>query len=220
MSCKTWSAPVSLWFSAACAVTTLTGCLVGPSTSILPATDMDTPELRSGFLSYMRIYPIQGSLQLQINCDFPHRTVGIVLLVVILAALLVLGCWYFKKRSGYKLIRVSTSRLPVVTRPTNLLPVWAAPIKVILIGPPVPVYLSPLQSPRLGSPGYTGGQYSEGEPEADNKMPLTDFGSFRPAVRDKVTSWLKLVPFGLAEGLLNHQTGGQEFKPFPFWREV
>lgn len=50
-----------------------------------------------------------------LNCDFPHRTVGIVLLVVILAALLVLGCWYFKKRSGYKLIRVSPSRLPVVT---------------------------------------------------------------------------------------------------------
>uniref|UniRef100_A0A3B5KBF3 Melan-A n=1 Tax=Takifugu rubripes TaxID=31033 RepID=A0A3B5KBF3_TAKRU len=48
------------------------------------------------------------------DCDFPHRTVGIVLLVVILAALFVLGCWYFKKRSGYKLIRVSPSRLPVL----------------------------------------------------------------------------------------------------------
>ncbi|TWW66100.1 Melanoma antigen recognized by T-cells 1 [Takifugu flavidus] len=77
-----------------------------------------------------------------------EETVGIVLLVVILAALFVLGCWYFKKRSGYKLIR----------------------------------------SPRSGSPGYTGGHYSEGEPEAENKMPLTDFGSFRPAVRGKVTS--------------------------------
>lgn len=35
-----------------------------------------------------------------------NRAVGIVLLVVVLAALLILGCWYFKKRSGYKIIRV------------------------------------------------------------------------------------------------------------------
>lgn len=79
---------------------------------------MDTPELRSGFLSNMSTYLIQGvtaALNKHPNCDFPHRTVGIVLLVVILAALFVLGCWYFKKRSGYKLIRVSPSRLPVVT---------------------------------------------------------------------------------------------------------
>lgn len=38
-----------------------------------------------------------------------HRAVGIVLLVVILAALLVLGCWFFKKRSGYRIIRVRLS---------------------------------------------------------------------------------------------------------------
>uniref|UniRef100_A0A3Q4B4H8 Uncharacterized protein n=1 Tax=Mola mola TaxID=94237 RepID=A0A3Q4B4H8_MOLML len=36
-----------------------------------------------------------------------EEAVGIVLLVVILASLFILGCWYFKKRSGYKLIRVS-----------------------------------------------------------------------------------------------------------------
>lgn len=41
-----------------------------------------------------------------------RRAVGIVLLVVILAALLILGCWYFKKRSGYKLIRVRRSHFP------------------------------------------------------------------------------------------------------------
>lgn len=39
------------------------------------------------------------------------------------------------------------------------------------------------QSPRSGSPGYTGAQYSEPGPSADNKMPLTDFGSFRPVVQ-------------------------------------
>lgn len=40
-----------------------------------------------------------------------HRGVGIALLVIILAALLLLGCWYFRKRSGYKLIRVRTPYL-------------------------------------------------------------------------------------------------------------
>lgn len=44
-----------------------------------------------------------------LNCVLKYRAVGIVLLVVILAALLVLGCWYFKKRSGYKIIRVRPS---------------------------------------------------------------------------------------------------------------
>lgn len=61
-------------------------------------------------------------------------------------------------------------------------------LKVILIYPPVPAHLCPLQSNRSGSPGYTGGQYSEAGPAAENKMALTDFGSFRPAVRDKVNS--------------------------------
>lgn len=41
-----------------------------------------------------------------------------------------------------------------------------------------------LKTPRSGSPGYSGGHYSEGGPSADNKMALTDFGSFRPVVRD------------------------------------
>lgn len=59
-------------------------------------------------------------------------------------------------------------------------------LKVILIYLPVAAHLSPLQSTRSGSPGFTGGQYSEAGPAAENKMALTDFGSFRPAVRDKV----------------------------------
>ncbi|KAM9539405.1 melanoma antigen recognized by T-cells 1-like isoform 4-T5 [Salvelinus alpinus] len=33
------------------------------------------------------------------------RAAGIVLLVFILAALLILGCWYFRRRCGYKMIR-------------------------------------------------------------------------------------------------------------------
>ncbi|CAJ1070212.1 melanoma antigen recognized by T-cells 1 [Xyrichtys novacula] len=75
-----------------------------------------------------------------------EEAVGIVLLVVIIAALLILGCWYFKKRSGYKIIR----------------------------------------TPRSGSPGFTGGQFSEAGPSADNKMALTNFGSFQPPVRDPI----------------------------------
>ncbi|XP_028828904.1 melanoma antigen recognized by T-cells 1 [Denticeps clupeoides] len=34
-----------------------------------------------------------------------EEAAGIALLVVILAALLILGCWYFKRRSGYRMIR-------------------------------------------------------------------------------------------------------------------
>lgn len=42
------------------------------------------------------------------------RAAGIALLVVILVALLILGCWYFKRRSGYKMIRVmyKAAKLP------------------------------------------------------------------------------------------------------------
>uniref|UniRef100_A0A8C2IFD9 Melan-A n=1 Tax=Cyprinus carpio TaxID=7962 RepID=A0A8C2IFD9_CYPCA len=32
---------------------------------------------------------------------------GIALLAVILTALLILGCWYYRRRGGYKMIRVS-----------------------------------------------------------------------------------------------------------------
>ncbi|XP_026153221.1 melanoma antigen recognized by T-cells 1 [Mastacembelus armatus] len=81
-----------------------------------------------------------------------EEAVGIALLVVILAALLILGCWYFKKRSGYKILR----------------------------------------SPRSGSPGYTEGQYSEAGPSADNKMALTDFGSFRSAVPNAPPAYEKI----------------------------
>ncbi|XP_042250186.1 melanoma antigen recognized by T-cells 1 isoform X1 [Thunnus albacares] len=81
-----------------------------------------------------------------------EEAVGIALLMVILAALLLLGCWYFKKRSGYRIIR----------------------------------------SPRSGSPGYTGGQYSEAGPSADNKMALTDFGSFRPVVPNAPPAYEKI----------------------------
>lgn len=52
---------------------------------------------------------MQSKVFLNLNCVVDHRAVGIALLVVILAALLILGCWYFKKRSGYKLIRVRPS---------------------------------------------------------------------------------------------------------------
>lgn len=43
-----------------------------------------------------------------------------------------------------------------------------------------PLYL---QSTGSGSTGFTAGQYSEAETSADNKMALTDFGSFRSVVR-------------------------------------
>ncbi|CAF99208.1 unnamed protein product [Tetraodon nigroviridis] len=82
-----------------------------------------------------------------------EEAVGIVLLLVILAAVFVLSCWYFKKRSGYKLI----------------------------------------SSIRSGSPGYTGGQYSEAGPAAESKMAMTDFGSFRPAVPNAPPAYEKIA---------------------------
>uniref|UniRef100_A0A1A8F6P1 Melan-A n=1 Tax=Nothobranchius korthausae TaxID=1143690 RepID=A0A1A8F6P1_9TELE len=81
-----------------------------------------------------------------------EEAVGIALLVVILAGLFILGCWYLKKRSGYRIIR----------------------------------------NPRSGSPSFTGGQYSEAGPSADNKMPLTDFGSFRSAVPNAPPAYEKI----------------------------
>ncbi|XP_071770951.1 melanoma antigen recognized by T-cells 1 [Centroberyx gerrardi] len=81
-----------------------------------------------------------------------EEAVGVTLLVIILAALFILGCWYFRRRNGYKIIR----------------------------------------NPRPGSPGYTGGQYSEAGPSADNKMALTDFGSLRPAVPNAPPAYEKI----------------------------
>nr|XP_057920507.1 melanoma antigen recognized by T-cells 1 [Doryrhamphus excisus] len=41
-----------------------------------------------------------------------EEAVGVALLVIILAALVVLGCWYFKRKGGYKKIRSPRSGSP------------------------------------------------------------------------------------------------------------
>ncbi|NXP49894.1 MAR1 protein, partial [Heliornis fulica] len=38
-----------------------------------------------------------------------EEALGIGLLVLVLAILLIFGCWYYKRRSGYKSLRVSTA---------------------------------------------------------------------------------------------------------------
>lgn len=38
---------------------------------------------------------------------FPNRALGIGLFILVLAILLIFGCWYYKRRSGYKSLRVS-----------------------------------------------------------------------------------------------------------------
>ncbi|NXF88730.1 MAR1 protein, partial [Eubucco bourcierii] len=38
---------------------------------------------------------------------FPNRALGIGLFILVLAILLTFGCWYYKRRSGYKSLRVS-----------------------------------------------------------------------------------------------------------------
>ncbi|XP_056147203.1 melanoma antigen recognized by T-cells 1 [Lampris incognitus] len=45
-----------------------------------------------------------------------EEAVGVALLVVILAAVLILGCWYFRRRSGYKMIRSPRTGSPGYTR--------------------------------------------------------------------------------------------------------
>lgn len=57
---------------------------------------------KAKFISACVLVPTALTHQLIFVC----RAAGIALLVVILVALLILGCWYFKRRSGYKMIRV------------------------------------------------------------------------------------------------------------------
>lgn len=42
----------------------------------------------------------------QILFCFPNRALGIGLFILVLAILLAFGCWYYKRRSGYKSLRV------------------------------------------------------------------------------------------------------------------
>lgn len=212
---------IPCWLSAWCCVIVHTACLVGTSTFILPAAGEETSELRSMsidilkslLLSYCRAQicivvntktHVQSKVFLNLNCVVDHRAVGIALLVVILAALLILGCWYFKKRSGYKLIRVRPSHFisdlcysDLFQKENSVHPIsecimcsvcthlFQACITMFLFcfitNPHTP--FCNLQSPRSGSSGYTGSQYSEAGSPADNKMALTDFGSFRSVVR-------------------------------------
>ncbi|NXV09311.1 MAR1 protein, partial [Cettia cetti] len=53
---------------------------------------------------------------------FPNRALGIGLFILVLAILLVFGCWYYKRRSGYKSLRVSvvTHFLPCVSTIRNV----------------------------------------------------------------------------------------------------
>lgn len=119
-----------------------------------------------------------------------NRAVGIVLLVVILAALLILGCWFFKKRSGYKIIRVRLfpAYFQYFLGCKLSFPPFVKTLCSFLCAFFVPFSKSKsvsFQSPRAGSPSHTEGQYSEAGPSAENKMALTDFGSFRPVVRHR-----------------------------------
>lgn len=48
-------------------------------------------------------------LVLMILFCFANRALGIGLFILVLAILLIFGCWYYKRRSGYKSLRVSTA---------------------------------------------------------------------------------------------------------------
>lgn len=47
-------------------------------------------------------------MQIILFC-FPNRALGIGLFILVLAILLAFGCWYYKRRSGYKSLRVSVA---------------------------------------------------------------------------------------------------------------
>lgn len=55
-------------------------------------------------LAPRRMHPV---LVLIILFRFPDRALGIGLFILVLAILLIFGCWYYKRRSGYKSLRVS-----------------------------------------------------------------------------------------------------------------
>uniref|UniRef100_A0A8C5LPV5 Melanoma antigen recognized by T-cells 1 n=1 Tax=Leptobrachium leishanense TaxID=445787 RepID=A0A8C5LPV5_9ANUR len=38
-----------------------------------------------------------------------EETAGIVILAIIAAVVLIVGCWYFKRRNGYKILKVITA---------------------------------------------------------------------------------------------------------------
>uniref|UniRef100_A0A8C3MQB1 Melan-A n=1 Tax=Geospiza parvula TaxID=87175 RepID=A0A8C3MQB1_GEOPR len=50
----------------------------------------------------------------QILFCFPNRALGIGLFILVLAILLAFGCWYYKRRSGYKSLRSKSSSVSTV----------------------------------------------------------------------------------------------------------
>ncbi|CAB1441657.1 unnamed protein product [Pleuronectes platessa] len=116
-----------------------------------------------------------------------EEAVGIALLVVILAALLILGCWYFKKRSGYRLIRIG------ITFHCDFLFVYLITLFISPLSPQLFTHPSlRCRAPDRGHQVSQVGQYSEAGPSADNKMALTDFGSLRPAVPNAPPAYEKI----------------------------
>ncbi|NXY22756.1 MAR1 protein, partial [Atrichornis clamosus] len=45
---------------------------------------------------------------------FPNRALGIGLFILVLAILLAFGCWYYKRRSGYKSLRSKSSSVSTI----------------------------------------------------------------------------------------------------------
>uniref|UniRef100_A0A8B9N9L8 Uncharacterized protein n=1 Tax=Accipiter nisus TaxID=211598 RepID=A0A8B9N9L8_9AVES len=45
---------------------------------------------------------------------FPNRALGIGLFILVLAILLIFGCWYYKRRSGYKSLRSKSSSVGTI----------------------------------------------------------------------------------------------------------
>ncbi|NXD92541.1 MAR1 protein, partial [Chaetorhynchus papuensis] len=45
----------------------------------------------------------------------PNRALGIGLFILVLAILLAFGCWYYKRRSGYRSLRVSSKNTSMST---------------------------------------------------------------------------------------------------------
>ncbi|KAL2294397.1 hypothetical protein Nmel_008127, partial [Mimus melanotis] len=52
-------------------------------------------------------------LQIILFC-FPNRALGIGLFILVLAILLAFGCWYYKRRSGYKSLRSKSSSVHTI----------------------------------------------------------------------------------------------------------
>lgn len=72
----------------------------------MPSSDKRMLTQTFGLTIFALVRMLLVVVQIVLFC-FPNRALGIGLFILVLAILLAFGCWYYKRRSGYKSLRVS-----------------------------------------------------------------------------------------------------------------